>query len=224
MKLKRVVFLLYFIMVSLDIYGQINNHYWLVYVFKALEMPLLAYYYYQTRVSKIDILDKLLLLSLGISFLGIWISYLFNRDATIINFITIIYIIEGQINLFILSKLNKYLGTNNENDIWRISASLVVAIGFIYMLFPRFATLTQVLVLIVMIQLGLMSIYGLFKKGLHIYITLSIITIILSNILSVSGVFLRPIPYDYFWIMGLVYISKILFVEGVIKTLKSLSK
>ncbi len=224
MKLKRVVFLLYFIMVSLDIYGQINNHYWLVYVFKALEMPLLAYYYYQTRVSKIDILDKLLLLSLGISFLGIWISYLFNRDATIINFITIIYIIEGQINLFILSKLNRYLGTNNENDLWRISASLVLAIGFIYVLSPRFATITQVLVLIVMIQLALMSIYGLFKKGIHIGISLSIITIILSNILSVSGVFLRSIPYDYLWIMGLVYISKILFVEGVIKTLKSLNK
>lgn len=224
MNLKRVVFFIYFIMISLDIYGQINNHYWVVCTFKALEMPLLVYYYYQSRLPKIDILDKLLLLSLCISFVGIWVSFLFNRNAIIINFVTIIYIIEGQINLFILSKLNRYLGTNNENDLWRIGASLVLAIGFIYVLFPRFATLTQILVLVVMIQLALMSIYGLFKKGIHINISLSIVTIIVSNILSVSGVFLRPIPYDYLWIMGLVYISKILFVEGVLKTLKSINK
>lgn len=211
-------------MVSLDIYGEINNHTWLVFTFKALEMSLLAYYYYQARLPKTEIIDKLLLLSLGISFLGIWVSSLFNRDAALINLVTIIYIIEGQINLFILSKLNRYSGTNNKNDLWRISALLVLAIGFIYILFPRFTTLTQVLVLIVMIQLGLMSIYGLFKKNIHIGISLSIIVIILSNILSVSSVFLRPIPNDYLWIMGLFYISKILFVEGVLRTLKSLNR
>lgn len=224
MNLKRSVFLLYFIMVSLDIYGQISKHYWLVFTFKALEMPLLAYYYYQSRAPKIEILDKLLLLYLSISFVGIWISYLFNRNAIIINYITLIVIIEGQINLFILSKLNRYLGSNSKNDLWRISISLIVAIGFIYVIFPRFATLTQILVLVVMIQLSLTSIYGLFKKGIHIGISLSIIAIILSNILSVSGIFLMPIPYDYLWIMGLVYCSKILFVEGVLKTLKSLNK
>jgi hypothetical protein len=223
MNFRKGIFLLYFIMISLDIYGQINNHYWLVCTFKVLEMPLLAYYYYQTRISKIEILDKLLLLSLAISFLGIWVSFLFNRDAALIDLVTIIYIIEGQINLFILSKLNRYLGTNNKNDLWRISVALSVAVGFIYLLFPLFTTLTQVLVLVVMIQLSLMSIYGLFKKGIHISISLSIITIILSNILSVSGVFLKAIPYDYFWIMGLVYISKLLFVEGVHQTLKSLN-
>jgi hypothetical protein len=211
-------------MVSLDIYGQISNHYWLVFTFKALEMPLLAYYYYQAKTPKIEILDKLLLLSLSISFVGIWVSYLFNRNAIIINFVTLIYIIEGQINLFILSKLNRYVGTNSENDLWRISVSLVVAIGFIFVIFSRFTTLTQVLVLIVMVQLSLMCIYGLFKKGIHIAISLSIITIVLSNILSVSGVFLKPILYDYLWIMGLVYTSKILFTEGVLKTLKSLNK
>lgn len=224
MNLKRSVFLLYFIMVSLDIYGQISKHYWLVFTFKALEMPLLAYYYYQSRAPKIEILDKLLLLYLSISFVGIWISYLFNRNAIIINYITLIVIIEGQINLFILSKLNRYLGSNSKNDLWRISISLIVAIGFIYVIFPRFATLTQILVLVVMIQLSLTSIYGLFKKGIHIGISLSIIAIILSNILSVSGIFLMSIPYDYLWIMGLVYCSKILFVEGVLKTLKSLNK
>jgi len=224
MNLKRIIFGIYFITIFFDIYGQINEHYWLVFTFKAFEMPLLAYYYYQSRFPKIEIIDKLLLLSLGIAFFGIWISYLFNRDAAIINFTTIIYIIEGQINLFILAKLNRYLHTSNKNDIWRVSAALVVAIGFIYVIFPLFATLTQVLVLIVMIQLGLMSIYGLFKKGIHITISLSIITIILSNILSVSGVFLSPIPYDYLWIMGLVYISKLLFVEGVLKTLESIKR
>ncbi|WP_435356861.1 hypothetical protein [Emticicia sp. SJ17W-69] len=224
MNLKKVLFLLYFIMVALDIYGHISKHYWLVYIFKALEMPLLAYYYYQAKAPKLEILDKLLLLYLGVSCFGINVSYLFNQNAVLINFITIIFIIEGQINLFILSKLNSYLGTNNDYDLWRIGVSLIVALGFIYIIFPKFATITQVLSMIVMLQLGLTCIYGLFKKGINMNISWSIMANILSNILSVSIVFLKPLIYDYLWIMGLVYISKILFVEGVLKTSRSLNR
>lgn len=187
-------------------------------------MPLLAYYYYQSRFPKIEIIDRLLLLSIAISFLGIWESYLLNPNAFTINLSSGIYIIEGQINLFILSKLNKYSHTSNKNDSWRFGVALIIAISFIYLLFPRFATLTQVLVMIIMIQLGLTIIYGFLKKGIHYAISLSIITIILSNILSVSGVFLIPIRNDYLWVMGLAYISKLLFVEGVLKTLESINK
>lgn len=134
---------------------------------------------------------------------------------------TIIVIIEGQINLFILSKLNRDLQTTHQNDIWIISVALVLAIGFIYIFFPLIATFTQFLVLIAMVQLSLMSISAIFRKGIHIAISLSII---ISNILSVSGIFFGLMLYDYLWIMGFVYISKILFVEGVLKTLKSLNK
>ena len=145
---RRDIFLLYFIMISLDIYGQNSSNYWLVWIFKTLEKPLLSYYYYRARQPKLEILDKLLLISLFITFIGSWISYLLNQNAEFINFVIIIYIIEGQINLFILSKLNKDLGTNAKNDLWTISMVLTFALGFIYIIFPRFAALTQCLVLI----------------------------------------------------------------------------
>ncbi|CAH0996132.1 hypothetical protein EMA8858_02262 [Emticicia aquatica] len=217
---KKYVFLVYFIMVALEIYGQLSGKFWLVWIFKALETPLLAYYYYENRKHKLEILDKLLLLSLAITFIGLWSSYLFNKNVENFNVITIIYIIELQITLFILSKLNRDVGYNNKNDSWRISLILITAIGFIYIAFPVFTTLMQCLVLIIMVQQSLMAIYGLFRKGIDIAISISIIVIVTSNILSVIGGFIVRTAYDYLWIMSLSYLSKILFVEGVLKTQK----
>jgi hypothetical protein len=71
-----------------------------------------------------------------------------------------------------------------------------------------------------MVQQSLMAIYGLFRKGIDIAISISIIVIVTSNILSVIGGFIVRTAYDYLWIMSLSYLSKILFVEGVLKTQK----
>ncbi len=220
MLIKKYFLLLYLIMISLDIYGQISKHYTLVWIFKALHLPFLAYYFYTCRKSKLEILDKLILLSIFIAFAGSWIAYLIIHDNLAFNILTAVTIIEGQINLFILSKISKRVNVSSKNDIWSISLTLIIAIGFIYLTFPKFATLTQILVLIAMIQLSLMCVYGFFRKEIHILISGSIATIILCNILSVVGIFLVKITYDYLWIMGLLYLSKYMFVEGILKSKK----
>ncbi len=224
--LKKYFVIIFLFLLILELVWSMVGYGAVALVFKSILLPLLAYRYYELRYRKINLIDKILLLSFLVAYVGIILGYKspFKSEETHIIVVSILYLTEGQMQIFILEKL----ATNNKESFSKDVINLVLAVsgavGYLAFVFPPFLQGISFIFFIRMFQLAIMSYYTIFRENIPISLQISIILLILSNMIWGLGYFnTKILPYHYSWGLVNIYLSKLLFAESFLKNPKMIT-
>ena len=157
------------------------------------------------------------LISLGITYIGFWLSHLLEVNDFFIIIVNLIFIIELQIYVFIFSRLAKKTENSIYFEFTRAAFIIGTGLAYIYFIFPTIDRMLSFFIFIRVLQMGVLCYYAFWGINLNSFFWMAIVTIIGSTILSSIHHFIWHLHYHYLSVIGLYYASKIFMAEGLLK-------
>lgn len=183
---------------------------------KAIIIPLLIFFYFENRKHDCFFLDKAVIFSFFFTYIGLWASYLLRHGESYVILVTLIYLIEGQIQIFIISRLHSEKEFKAKTEFLRIGIILLVVLSYFILVFPSDIEIIYFIYIIRSVQLSVMFYFSSFRKDQHTAIFISVCLIIISNMISGLGHFIGKIPHQYVIVHSTFYLSKFLLAVGFI--------
>lgn len=188
---------------------------------RILTTPVAYLGYLAFREYKFEQIGNLLLASIFFTSVGLVVTHLLPYGDSYMEKTLIIYICEAQIQLFIVTSYFYRKNKSIKDEFIKLTIIFSIGIIFIYFFFPMFNFWAQIIVFMRVLQFSFFFAYTYKNKLLNWQILWSIWTLLFSNILSVVFLFIEPSKFFHVFVMASFFISKFLFVNGLIESLKS---
>ncbi len=211
---------MFFVFAIIDIIGEYHKYFNLVLVLRVLTVPVAYIGYLSFRKYKLEPIGNLLAASIIISSFGLIVTHILPYGANYMQTTLIIYIIEAQIQLFIITHYFYPKDKSIKDEFMKLFIIFSLGMIFIYLFFPMFSFSTQTTVFIRILQFSFFIAYTYKNKLLHWQIHWSIWMLLFSNIISVLFLYISPSKIYHILVMASLFTSKFLFVNGIIQSLK----
>jgi hypothetical protein len=218
--LNRPITILFFLFVIFDILDEYYKFTNFVLVSRTMAIPIAYIGYLRFMKFKFEPIGNLLAISLFFSFLGLAITYLLSYGESYMQTTLLIYIVEAQIQLFIITHFFYPKDKSMKDEFTKLIIIFSTGILFIYFFFPMFSFGAQMTVFIRIMQFSFFVAYTYKNKLLHWQVIWSIWVLLLSNFISVLFLYLSPSKILHILVMSTLYISKFMFVNGLIHSIK----
>lgn len=187
---------------------------------RVLTVPVAYIGYLYFKKYKLEPIGNLLAASIIVSSFGLIVTHILPYGVNYMQTTLIIYIIEAQIQLFIITHYFYPKDKSIKDEFMKLFIIFSLGMIFIYFFFPMFSFSTQTIVFIRILQFSFFIAYTYKNKLLNWQIHWSIWMLLFSNIISVLFLYISPSKIYHILVMASLFASKFLFVNGIIQSLK----
>ena len=211
---------MFFVFVIIDIFGEYYKYFDLVLFLRILTVPVVYLGYLSFRKYKFEPIGNLLAASVFFCSFGLAVTNIIPYGVNYLQSTLIIYIIEAQIQLFIITHYFYPKDKSIKDEFIKLIIIFSLGMIFIYFFFPMFSFTTQTIVFIRILQFSFFFAYSYNNKYLNRQIHWSVWMLLLSNIISVLFLYISPSKTYHIFVMSSLFASKFLFVNGLIQSIK----
>jgi hypothetical protein len=186
---------------------------------RVMIMPILYLGYLNFRKYRQEPIGNLLASSLIFTCLGLVVTHLLPYSDNYMQTTLIIYILEAQIQLFIITRFFYPKNKSMRDEFTKLIIIFSAGMIFIFLFFPMFSFAAQTIVFIRILQFSFFFAYTYKNKLLHRQIHWSVWVLLSSNIISVLFLYITASKMFHTLVMASFFTSKFLFVNGLIKSI-----
>ena len=218
--MKKLFIFVFFVFAIIDIIGEYYKYFNLVLVLRILTVPVAYLGYMSYKKYKFEPIGNLLAASIIFGSLGLVVTHVIPYGVNYLQSTLIIYIIEAQIQLFIITHYFYPKDKSIKDEFIKLIIIFSLGMIFIYFFFPMFSFTTQTIVFFRILQFSFFFAYTFKNKLLNWQIHGSVWMLLLSNIISVLFLYISPSKNYHILVMSSLFASKFLFVNGLIQSIK----
>ncbi len=218
--MKKLFIFVFFVFVIIDIFGEYYKYFDLVLVMRILTVPVVYLGYLSFRKYKFEPIGNLLAASIIFCSFGLVVTHVMPYGVNYLQSTLIIYIIETQIQLFIITHYFYPKDKSIKDEFIKLIIIFSLGMLFIYFFFPMFSFTTQTIVFLRILQFSFFFAYSYNNKFLNRQIHWSVWMLLFSNIISVLFLYISSSKIYHIFVMSSLFASKFLFVNGLIQSIK----
>ena len=222
--LKKLFIISFFLISIIEIFSETMHFNLPTSICKSLVIPILLIAFLDYKNYKISKIDKLIITSFLISYIGCNFVFYFGKIPNSLIFVSLIFQTASIFQIFaIYLLLNKNINSSTDG-ISKFLIILSISMLVIFFLVPNFKFSEQIFVFSRTIENCFF--FGLIfrNKKLHPYIQTAFWLGVSTDILYAFSFHIHKIAYDSAFVTGLFHTSNFLFIIGYLKTQEKIQK